>query len=332
MKKYGLIILIIVLFVLSQLVTIPLYFNKKLGENVTRNLMFDMNTFVFNHNLAHKFNINIDSAKILNNIKIKKDVDVLMINHFSSIDFMLTFYLLNCVQRRDIILVLKKQLLYIPILGNLLSSDGYIKLNRSWEYDKHILEEKISKLKNGIIIIFPEGTRFCKETYEKSKKYCKENNLICNKKLLIPKVKGLFNIVNILKKNNMMGNLYDLSSVIPDIMNNFHNVKYDYFKLFSVNISESYHYIRQLKIPDYYYDYDTFKNWLYHQWNTKDLFITNYSNYKYKRLVGKYDKKNITTCYVLIIIYIYLTKNYPYHTSGSFLISYIFTVMKTLLS
>ena len=103
-------------------------------------------------------------------------------------------------------------------------------------------------------------------------------------------------------------------------------------KLFSTDISKSYHYIRELKIPEYYYDYDTFKNWLYHQWNTKDLFITNYNNYKYKRLLGKYDNKNITTCYVLIIIYIYLVKTYPYHTGSSFLISYIFTIMKSLLN
>lgn len=332
MKKYGLLIHVVLLVILSQIISIPLYFNKKLGENITRNLVFDMNTFIFNKNFKHKFNINVDSTRILNSIKKKHMVDILMVNHYSSLDFMLTFYLLNCVERRDIIILFKKTLLFVPFLGNVLSSEGYLKLNRNWEKDKKNLEEYVSKLNNGIIIIFPEGTRYSKENYEKSKKYCQDNNLICNKKLLIPRVKGLFHIVNILKNNNKFGKLYDLSSVVPEIMKNFDKVKYDYFKLFTTDLSESYHYIRILDLPDYYYDYDTFKNWLYHQWNNKDLFITNYHNYKYKRLLGNYDKKNITTCYTLIIIYFYLLKTYPYHTGGSFLVSYIFTVMRTLLS
>ena len=97
MKKYGLLINLVLLIILSQIISIPLYFNKKLGENIIRNLIFDMNTFIFNKNFNHKFNINIDSTKILNSIKQKNLVDVLMVNHYSSLDFMLTFYLLNCV-------------------------------------------------------------------------------------------------------------------------------------------------------------------------------------------------------------------------------------------
>ena len=64
MKNFGLLILIIVLGVLSQLISIPLYFNKKLGQNVIRNLIFDMNTFVFNKYFNHQFNINVDYDEI----------------------------------------------------------------------------------------------------------------------------------------------------------------------------------------------------------------------------------------------------------------------------
>ena len=322
-KKIGLLILPLLLLVISQLVFIPLYFNKNLAEKINRNLVFDMTTNVFNNYLRHKFNINIDSTNILSKLKVKKNVDVLIVNHFSSIDFILVFYLLNCVMRKDWILIQKKGLLYVPVLNNMLSSERYISLNRNWEKDKDLIEKAINKLESGIVLIFPEGTRFSPDNYAKSKKFCQENNLICNKKLLIPKVKGLFTIINILKKNNKLGNFYDLSSVIPEIMENFKKVKYTYPKLFTTDLSESYHYIRELKLPEYYYDYDTFKNWLYHQWNTKDLFLQNYKNYKYKRLIGKANSKNVTSCYVLIVVYMYLLKNYPIHPGSSFALSYL---------
>lgn len=330
-KKIGLLILPLLLLVISQLVFIPLYFNKNLGEKINRNLVFDMNTNVFNNYLNHKFNINTDSTKILNKLKNKKNVDILVVNHFSSIDFIIVFYLLNCVMRKDWILIQKKSLLYVPVINNMLSSERYISLNRDWEKDKGIIEKAFSKFESGIVIIFPEGTRFSPDNYAKSKKFCQENNLICNKKLLIPKVKGLFTIVNILKKNNRLGNIYDLSIVVPEIMNNFTKTKYSYDKLFTTNLSESYHYIRELTLPDYYYDYDTFKNWLYHQWNTKDLFLQNYKNYKYKRLIGKASSKNVTTGYVLIVVYAYLLKNYPIHTGSSFALSYLTSTLLALI-
>jgi len=332
MKKFGLLILVVLIIVLSQLISNPLYFNKKLSEKIIRDLLFDINTSIFNNNFNHKFNINIDSINILEDMKKVKNVDILMANHYSSVDFMLIFYLLNCVKRKDIILLFKKELLYIPIVSNLLDSDNYMKINRSWDKDKDFLEKYINKLKSGIIIIFPEGTRYSRINYEKSKKYCTNNKLICNKKLLIPRVKGLFNIISILKKNNKMGNLYDLSSVVPEIMENFDKIKFDYIKLFSTDLSESYHYLSKITIPNYYEDYDIFKNWLYHQWNTKDFFINNYKNYKYKQLLGKYSKKNILKCYVMIIVYIYLIKNYPYHTTSNFILFYSLTLFKTLLN
>ena len=331
MKKFGLLIQLVLLIVLSQMISNPLYFNKKLGDKIIRNLIFDMNTFIFNKNFNHKFKINIDSTQVLNQMKVTKNVDVLISNHYSSVDFMLIFYLLNCVNRKDMILLFKKELLYVPVVGSLLNSENYLKMNRSWEKDKNNLEKCIDRLKSGIVVIFPEGTRYSDVNYKKSKKYCLDNNLILNKKLLIPRVKGLFNIISILKKNNKFGNLYDITSVVPEIMNNFHKTKYDYVKLFTTDLSISYHYLRKINIPNYYSDYDIFKNWLYHLWNTKDFFIVNYKNYKYKQLLGKYESKNIVTCYAIIITYIYLVKTYPYHTGSSFLLFYSITAVSNLL-
>lgn len=330
-KNLGLILIIIILLIQGQIISTPLYFNKKLSNNIIKNLLFDFNTFTFNKMINHRFNINVDSTNILKQMNKKNNVDILMGNHYSTIDFILMFYLLNCVQRKDIIILMKKSLIYYPVLNIHLDNPNYIKLNRNWEDDKDVLEESIKKINNGIIIIFPEGTRLCKDTYNNTKKYCKENNIVLNKNLLIPRVKGLFNIVNTLKKNNKMGNLYDMTSIIPQIMENFHNTEFDLVKLFSTNISNSYHFIRKLNLPDYYFDYDIFKNWLYHQWNTKDFIISNYRNYKYKQLEGRYNNKNIISCYILIIIYIYMIKNYPYQVAGNFAVSYILPIISNFL-
>lgn len=331
-KNIGLLLIIIIFIIFGQMISTPLYFNKNLSNKIIKKMLFDFNTFSFNNIIKHKFNINIDSTNILNNMKNKKNVDVLMANHYSTIDFILIFYLLNCVQRRDIIIFMKKELYFYPVVNIMIDQPSYIKLSRNWEDDKSVIENAINKITNGIIIIFPEGTRLTKPSYEKSKKYCKENSLVLNKKLLIPRVKGIFNIINILKNNKKMGNLYDLTSIIPEIVENFEKTEFDLIKLFSTNIDESYHYIRKLNIPDYYFDYDIFKNWLYHQWNTKDFIIGNYKNYKYKQLKGKYENKNITTSLVLILIYSYLIKEYPYHVAGNFFISYMLPVFKYMFN
>jgi len=134
-----------------------------------------------------------------------------------------------------------------------------------------------------------------------------------------------------LKKNNKYGNLYDITSVVPEITKNFKTKNYDLLKLFSTDISTSYHFIRKLTLPDYFDDYGIFKNWLYHQWNTKDFIISNYKTYNYKQLKGKVKQNNITTCYVLVIIYLYLLKKYPYHVGYLFALSYLLPVSEYIL-
>tara|TARA_B110000977_G_scaffold152114_1_gene193105 strand:- start:1345 stop:2352 length:1008 start_codon:yes stop_codon:yes gene_type:complete len=324
-KNIGLLLSIIITHVCGQLVSTPLYFNSRASNIFIKKLLLDFMTHSFNKYIDHKFQITTDSIPLLKQLNIKNNnkVDILISNHFSSIDFMLLFYLLNCVERRDIIIVLKKGMLLYPSINITVTPNTFIKLNRNWENDKDILQTAIKKIKSGIIIMFPEGTRINKNNYIKSVKYCKENNIIPNKKLLIPKVKGLFNIVTILKKNNSYGNLFDVTSVVPEITTNYTQHNYDLMRLFTTDISESYHFIRKLDLPNYYDDYHVFKNWIYHQWNTKDFIISNYKTYNYKQLKGRTQQKNITTCYILLIVYFYLLKKYPYHVASLFGVSYI---------
>lgn len=329
-KNIGLLLSIIITHICGQLISMPLYFNSEKSDIFVKKLVLDFVTHSFNNFIDHKFYITIDSIQLLKQISNKDSnkVDILINNHLSTIDFILLFYLLNCVKRRDIILVQKKELLFYPSVNVSIRGRKFIKLKRNWDDDKNVLQEAIKKLKTGIIIIFPEGTRINKKNYIKSVKYCKENNIIPNKNLLIPKVKGLFNIVNILKKNKVYGNLFDITSIVPNITSDYKENDYDLIKLFSTDISQSYHFIRKLDLPTYYDDYDNFKNWLYHQWNTKDFIIGNYKSYKYKQLKGKTEQKNIIICYVLLIIYIYLLKKYPYKIAYLFCLSYLLPMIE----
>ena len=70
-------------------------------------------------------------------------------------------------------------------------------IERSWEKDKHKIEQKVSKLKNKIIIIFPEGTRKTIKNYKESVNYSIKNNFPIYENLLLPRTKGSWKIINI---------------------------------------------------------------------------------------------------------------------------------------
>ena len=82
--------------------------------------------------------------------------------------FGLVYLLVNFYSYR---ILTKKQVLFFPFANfNLI---GELNLNRKIEKDEKNIEKFINKINNGVIIIFPEGTRKTKKKLIKSQIYLK---------------------------------------------------------------------------------------------------------------------------------------------------------------
>ena len=152
-------------------------------------------------------------------------IDVIVSNHISSIDFIIFTSLIRRYDDRNIYILLKKDIIFTPGLGFIMLSALDIKLNRKIEDDKNNIITTLKKIKSGIIVIMPEGTRYTPEKYKSSQEHSISNNLHVFKNILYPKMKGLWTICNILTKENKMGNIIDMTIMIENLRRKQGNIK-----------------------------------------------------------------------------------------------------------
>lgn len=98
----------------------------------------------------------------------------------------------------------KNVIKYIPLAGWFFGLAEHIFLQRSFEKDKAVLEERIGDYADYPdpcwMVMTAEGTRLTKEKHDASVKFAMERNLIPLKHHLIPRAKGFITCVPILKK------------------------------------------------------------------------------------------------------------------------------------
>jgi 1-acyl-sn-glycerol-3-phosphate acyltransferase len=123
-------------------------------------------------------------------------IDIIIANHHNIMDGFLIMHILKCMNITKWVCVGKKEIMYIPGIGLNFLFDDHIKLSRNWEEDKLTLEKQLDNIKEGLIIIFPEGTRFTLNKLKDGQKYSKDNNYPIFDNLLVPKSKGLSTIFN----------------------------------------------------------------------------------------------------------------------------------------
>lgn len=158
------------------------------------------------NNIFYPYNLIISGDKIS-----PYESAIIICNHQTTIDWL---YLLQFAYLFDgsfIKIILKKELLKIPIIGQAMQFFEFIFLNRKWKQDQEILYESCSVIKTDKnafwILIFPEGTIFTKETKQKSDDYGKLYNLKNFENVLLPKDKGL----NFCLQNLPCDVIYDLT-------------------------------------------------------------------------------------------------------------------------
>ena len=153
----------------------------------------------------------------------------------------------------------------------------------------------------------PEGTRFSEKKLKISNEYSKKNNLPIFKNTLYPKMKGIWCLINSLKKENKMGNLIDFTHLVP----NFKNNRAEISKIVSDNMGNSYTLINTYIVPkdNSINDYDNFKKWFLKIWKIKDnnLNTMNKENFiDYKQLPYNFLHFDRLIMYTSVIIFIYI--------------------------
>lgn len=224
-------------------------------------------------------------------------IDIVICNHINRIDSLIISSIIKKNSNKNVYAVIQKEIAKLPIIGNF--SPGCIVLERDFESDNIKILKFLKNINNGILIIYPEGTRMNENNFKKSNEFCEKNNLKKYNNLLYPKMKGLNLIINELKNENKLGNLIDITIKTKDEL----KFKTGYVDFLKYKVGNLYCNINTYKVNNKCFnDYDNFKKWFLMVWDKKENYLGNYIDYEYKKL----DYYIKTSSFILNLLYISL--------------------------
>lgn len=215
-------------------------------------------------NIVDKFNF---EGKLPKNEPNK--INILLANHCSTIDFVVISGLMSKYGVDNFYFIFKKSILKIPGFGNLMSSD--ISISRNWDTDKESIIDQIKNIKEGVIIIYPEGTRYDTKKHKDSKNFCIENKLPIFNYTLAPRIKGSHLIFKTLYESGKLGGIYDLTIVFRKYINQ--NLGLMKILNCNNNLGDLDIIFKKLKVDKNDLDYENFKNKIFKLWFDKNLKI-----------------------------------------------------------
>lgn len=129
---------------------------------------------------------------------------VMMANHQIYLDWLYMWSLASHIGLAGgIRYILKRTLMFVPILGLGMKLMDFIFVSRNWEKDRLKLPRRVKRLAYRdfpfALCIFPEGTTLSKGTFAAMKEHAKEKNISEDqipKRCLIPRVNGIHTILN----------------------------------------------------------------------------------------------------------------------------------------
>jgi len=216
----------------------------------------------------------------------KKETAIVLSNHVSYMDWLMTFVLACRKQRVHCVKVQVKQVIkYIPFVGLAIQGVGFIFLNRNWTEDRSSLKHAFNNLKTlGMpfwLLSHPEGSRWNKEKLEESNQFAKKRDLPQLKHVLLPRVKGFITTATMLR--NQIDAVYDISIAYSQQPPNF-------WVLFSGSRPIEIHlFVRRFPIASIPKDEPSIADWLYKVYAEKDQLIEEFKkNGKYTsgRVIG----------------------------------------------
>ena len=276
------------------------------------------------------FNSTIYYSGIYNKIDKTDKIDIVIGNHINAIDFSIYASIIKQYDTRDIYIVYKNDIIYIPGSGFILGSSLDIKMSRKFNDDKYTIINTLKQIKNGIIIIFPEGVRYKDIKQKQSHQFSKDNNLHVFKNILYPKMKGLWLIISCLNEVNKLGNVIDITVLLT----NYRNKECTTYKLFTTEIGNTFGVISSYTImKNNFNDYNMFKLWFLDIWikkdNILDIIYTKDDINIYKTLNADIPMSSYILLILVTSIFIYLmSKSKGLYLPISLVITYLITVIK----
>jgi len=315
-KQLVSIVLVLIWFIYSSygLITPSLLIGQqdfiiKIIKNVFQNLLVYMIKYGFNPDIYFNGEIKLEENK----------VNILVSNHIGSIDSFMLLTILKYFNIDNWFAVGKKELVYVPGLGTCFMFGKDIKLSRNWDEDKLTLENQLSRIDEGVIIIFPEGTRFDPTKHKEGQQFSMDNNLPIYDNLLVPKSKGLMTICNFLKNSDKLGKIIDVSFILPNFLGKTAFMS-DLLKKDMGNV--------YLILRDLHYQNGDFKEWLLTEWKIKDTMITNYRDFIYQKLEYRMNPMILLISLLFVALTtnkLYTSKYFRYCMLTSVILTYIVT-------
>jgi len=269
---------------------------------------------------ALKYGFGVNLKCNMNITQTKNKVDILIANHISTIDSFILLSMLEHMNISNFIMVGKKDLIYTPGVGLIFMFGDHIKLARNWEEDKLTIDNQLENIKEGIIVLFPEGTRYTEQKFKEGQEFSMKNNLPVYDNLLVPKSKGFEAIYNNLRNNNKLGNIYD-TTIILDNKNLIDIFQKDFNNVHIIN-----RIINKKELEN-----KEFKSWLLEKWLEKDNLIKTYSKIKYENMHLELDENllflNLFIYYNVFVLLID-NKEFRYYFLTLIAMAYIITYLK----
>ncbi|KAG9222993.1 hypothetical protein CCMSSC00406_0000318 [Pleurotus cornucopiae] len=165
-----------------------------------------------------------ESGKVIG-LKLPKK-SVLIANHQMYADWWYAWCLAYFMDaQKDVFIVLKKSLKWLPIVGWGMQFFRFIFLARSWASDRVALARQLSRLgkqaqeedKPFLFLLYPEGTLVSKDTRPISKKFAEKQGISDMKHTLLPRSTGLHHSLRSLVPRIPRLKLIDATVVYPGI-------------------------------------------------------------------------------------------------------------------
>ena len=298
-KIISLLFLFILCICYANLVNIK-YF-KKYNRDLTSNVQdFFLSSYSngFNSNIYYRGNLITTNDKI----------DILIGNHFNYIDFVIHIGIFKNLNNKEVTFLYTKNLGETNIINDILKETQSLSLNKKIHLDIENIKNFVSKNNNTIIYFNPEGQRIKNITLEKSKEFCKENNLTIYNNILYPKMKGIFTIITELRRQNKLGNIIDFTVKVENTNINNYTIN-DYINL---NLGNTYCDINTYSVPNIT-DYEKFKKWFLMIWDKKENYLENYKKLNYTQIIPQVKTSNKIITFIILFIYfnvIYILSTY----------------------
>lgn len=113
----------------------------------------------------------------------------------------------------------KRDLMYIPIIGWSGKFQDWLFLHRNWKQDQSHIQSQLNTLTSQsnpfLLMVTPEGTRFSEKKHQASMVVAREKGLPELKHHLLPRTKGFQVIANALQNDPKVNFIIDGTSVVP---------------------------------------------------------------------------------------------------------------------